>query len=196
MRQGGKSTAIVSGGRKIVQTTYDDGAEMVEEFDKQSGELLVRKVREKSLLGAEGPWVYEVGDAPRKFNAASDLLVESSANPIFSRKDAKDDFQWRVRNLPYPASTYSVTVDTPQRQIVVRTSNKKYFKRFNIPEMDAAGIPLSEDELSWEYANNTLIISYSKPKAIIAAETKAKMEKLSLKADSAAKEGDVDCKTQ
>lgn len=43
--------------------------------------------------------------------------------PIFVRKDTKDAYQWRVRNLPYPAETYLVSVD--QTQIVIKTTNKK-----------------------------------------------------------------------
>lgn len=45
--------------------------------------------------------------------------------PEFSRKDTRDAFQWRVRNLPYPPDTYDVSIDAPARQIVIRTSNKK-----------------------------------------------------------------------
>ncbi len=45
--------------------------------------------------------------------------------PIFSRKDTRDTFQWRVRNLTYPADVYSVSVEAADRKIVIRTSNKK-----------------------------------------------------------------------
>jgi hypothetical protein len=44
-RAGGKSTAIMSGGRKKVHTTWDDvGIEMVEEYDATTDQLLLRKV--------------------------------------------------------------------------------------------------------------------------------------------------------
>jgi DPCD protein family len=45
--------------------------------------------------------------------------------PQFTRRDTERSFQWRIRNLPYPADTYAVTVDEEKQQIVVRTSNKK-----------------------------------------------------------------------
>ena len=45
--------------------------------------------------------------------------------PALSRKDTRDTFQWRVRNLPYPPETYSVTLDPKPRQILIRTANKK-----------------------------------------------------------------------
>ena len=62
------------------------------------------------------------------------VLTSGSANqtgwtvclqPIFLRKDIAKEFQWRVRNLPYAPDVFSVTLEQPCRQIVVRTSNKK-----------------------------------------------------------------------
>ena len=46
----GTRTAIVSGGRKKVHTTYESGDEMIEEFDATTDELLVRRLR------YGGPW--------------------------------------------------------------------------------------------------------------------------------------------
>jgi hypothetical protein len=43
--------------------------------------------------------------------------------PIFLRQDTSDSFQWRVRNMPYPLDTYSVTAEDVN--LVLRTSNKK-----------------------------------------------------------------------
>lgn len=45
--------------------------------------------------------------------------------PVFTRKDTKSSFQWRIRNLPYPKDVFSVSVDPPERCVVIRTSNKK-----------------------------------------------------------------------
>lgn len=45
--------------------------------------------------------------------------------PIFTRKDTPQAFQWRIRNLPYPLPTYQVSIDDEKQQIVVRTTNKK-----------------------------------------------------------------------
>ena len=49
---------------------------------------------------------------------------------------------------------------------MIRTSNKKYFKRFDIPDLKRLGIKLEESELAWKYANNTLIVGYDKPERI------------------------------
>merc|ERR1712216_584829 len=84
----------------------------------------------------------------------------------------------RVRNLPYPKPTYSVTVDTDQNQIVIRTANKKYFKRIDVEELDRARVPLEESQLSWDHENNTLILQYKKPAAVIAKERESKVARL------------------
>mmetsp|Transcript_7786 Transcript_7786/g.22245 ORF Transcript_7786/g.22245 Transcript_7786/m.22245 type:complete len:127 (+) Transcript_7786:1349-1729(+) len=125
LRQGGKSTSFVSGTKKSVHTTFKDGSELVEEYDLKTDELLVRKKRSKTKLGGEGKWEYLVGDAPVHFNAEGSTIMESSSNPIFSRKDTDRHFQWRIRNLPYPSENYEISIDHSDNKIVVRTKNKK-----------------------------------------------------------------------
>jgi len=107
-----------------------------------------------------------------------DMLRPSATNPVFARKDRPHAFEWRVRNLPYPKPTYSVTVDTEQNQIVVRTSNKKYFKRIDVEELDRARVPLEEVNLSWNHENNTLIVQYKKPAVVMQREREAKVARL------------------
>lgn len=192
-REGGQTTAIVSGGRRKVHTNWEDGSELVEEYDAQTMELLVRKRRGKTVLGREAEWEYLVGDAPTRWDPQQGLLKESTQNPLFSRKDLKDVFQWRVRNLPYTADVFSVTVDEADKKIVIRTSNKKYYKRFNIPEMDALKLPLNPASLTHSFANSTLVVSYAKPAQVLEAEEKEAMENKSLRAKE---DGDVDCKQQ
>jgi len=161
---------VVSGGRKKVHTTFDDGSEMVEEYDEVTLELLVRKKRTRTALGKEATWEYMVGHAPEAFNPDTSSINESSLNPIFSRKDSKLHFEWRVRNVPYPPGTFSVEIDDRDRKIVIRTSNKKYYKKFNIAELDHLNRPLEEDKLQWKHANNTLHIMYKKPKEVVDSE--------------------------
>lgn len=38
----------------------------------------------------------------------------------------------------------------------------RYYKKFNIPDMDRIGLGLSTKNLSYSHANNTLIITVSK----------------------------------
>ncbi|GAX74324.1 hypothetical protein CEUSTIGMA_g1773.t1 [Chlamydomonas eustigma] len=168
-REGGNSTAIISGGRRKVHTTFDDGGELVEEYDVKTGELLERRRRGKTVLGRQADWEYLIGESPMKWNPEGGTLKESHENPLFTRKDTRDTFQWRVRNLPYPPETYDISLDHEKRQIVIRTSNKKYFKRIGIPELDKLGLPLMESALAWTHANNTLIVSYAKPPIVLQA---------------------------
>ncbi|GIL92690.1 hypothetical protein Vretimale_19430 [Volvox reticuliferus] len=192
-REGGHTTASVTGNRRTVHTTWDDGSELVEEYDVTTGELLARKRRTKSALGALSPWEHLAGEkAPAAWSPDNGTLRESSLNPLFSRKDTHDCFQWRVRNLGYPPENYQVSIDHSDRKIVIRTANKKYYKRFNIPELDVLNLSLNDGALSWTHANSTLIISYAKPVAVLQAEAKEAEETRRLRAQ----QGDVECKQQ
>lgn len=48
----------------------------------------------------------------------------------------------------------------------------RYYKKFDIPEMDVLKLPLNDQALTWTHSNNTLIISYAKPHEIIQAVRK------------------------
>ena len=54
---------------------------------------------------------------------------------------------------------YQVEVDEEKQQIVVRTSNKKYFKRIDIPDLKRMKVEIKKGKETWVYKNNTLIIS-------------------------------------
>mmetsp|Transcript_18696 Transcript_18696/g.25912 ORF Transcript_18696/g.25912 Transcript_18696/m.25912 type:complete len:201 (-) Transcript_18696:93-695(-) len=199
LRDGGKSTTVVSGGRKKIHTTFEEGSEMVEEYDEKTLELLVRKRRKKTTLGKESPWDFEVGMDAEALRPTTELgtMRESSLNPIFARKDSPQNFEWRVRNLHYPADTYDVSIDPSDRKIVIRTSNKKYYKRFNIPELDHLGAPVVDSHLQWRHNNNTLLITYKKPEEVVQAEKRTQMELKTAKtgpAESLA--ADENCKQQ
>ena len=83
--------------------------------------------------------------------------------PIFIRKDTSDRFEWRIRNLKWPKEVYSIEIDHSKQEVVVKTSNKKYYKRFDIPDLKRLGIKLDESNVVWKYQHNTLIIGYDKP---------------------------------
>ena len=192
-------TTMSTGGRRKVHYTFPDESEMVEEYDLQTDELMVRKRCSKTVLGAKGEWVYEVGEAPARMTIENDVMRPSSVNPVLVRKDRVNAFEWRIRNLPYPKPTYAVSVDTEQNQIVVRTANKKYFKRIDVEELDRARVPLVESHLSWDHENNTLIVQYKKPKEVMAREKEAKVARLQApEAQPGAMEGAAEeqCKQQ
>lgn len=110
-----------------------------------------------------------------------------------SRCDQREVFQWRIRNVPYPPEVFSVTADPAERKLVIRTANKKYFKRFPVPELDLLGLPLEQHRLQWHHANITLVVSYAKPPAVLAAENEERAQRHAMRGKE---EGNVDCKQQ
>uniref|UniRef100_A0A8C5R4H5 Protein DPCD n=1 Tax=Leptobrachium leishanense TaxID=445787 RepID=A0A8C5R4H5_9ANUR len=189
-----KKTSLLQDGKRKVHYLFPEGKEMAEEYDSKTHELLVRKWRQKTTLGAYGQWEIEVGEAAQPVvSLQMDFLTESNSNPVFIRKDTKTSFQWRIRNLPYPKEVYSLSVDQTKRCCIVRTSNKKYYKTFSVPDLDRCNIELNEDALSFAHANNTLIVTYQKPKEILSLEDEIQRELKSMKANT---DGDVECKTQ
>ena len=54
--------------------------EMVEEYDLQTDELLVRKRRGKTVLGALQEWIFEVGEPPARVTIENDMMRASSSN--------------------------------------------------------------------------------------------------------------------
>ncbi|PAA63328.1 hypothetical protein BOX15_Mlig031143g1 [Macrostomum lignano] len=172
---------LVQNGRVTVRYTLKGVGEMIEEYDVKSYCLLGRKWKRESLVGKEGSWEFELGDPPP--SAAPSAIAASISNPIFRRSDTAKEFQWRIRNLPYPIETYSLDVDASNENVILRTSNKKYYKKFDVPDMRRCGIPIDKTKLSMSHANNTLLIVYPKPKAItdfesmVAAELRKRCNK-------------------
>nr|XP_056705491.1 protein DPCD [Euleptes europaea] len=190
-----RKTALLGDGKRKIHYLFDNGKEMAEEYDMKTNQLLLRKWREKNALGAYGSWEVEVGEStvPAVGTLDHELIKESSTNPVFMRKDTKNSFQWRIRNLPYPKDVYSVSVEKDQRCCVIHTTNKKYYKKFSIPDLDRFQLPLDCNALSFTHANSTLIITYQKPPEILAAEKELQKELEKIKA---ANDGDGECKTQ
>ncbi|XP_028937129.1 protein DPCD isoform X3 [Ornithorhynchus anatinus] len=136
-----EKTALLQDGRRKVHYLFPDGKEMAEEYDVKTSVLLARKWRLKNALGAVGQWQVEVGEPPAPAGGVpgSELIKESSSNPIFLRKDTKTSFQWRIRNLPYPKEVYGVGVDQKERCCIIRTTNKNAWS----PDSRMRGLCLS-----------------------------------------------------
>ena len=60
----------------------------------------------------------------------------------------------------------------------MRTVNKKYYKRIGIEDMERAHLDLEARSLSWSHENNTLVVTYKKPKLIVEAERESKRARL------------------
>jgi hypothetical protein len=232
---GGKRTAIVANGKRRIQTTFDDGAELVEEYDVVTDELVTRKWRGQGVLGGDGRWQFEIGDPPESMAAIGGggsgsgsggqgggglgmgvgmggasaggssndpVMRASSSNPSWHARDRIECWEWRVRNLPYPAETYSVTVKAPAEgervppQLVLRTTNKKFFKRWTIPAMLRHHLPLEQEAVEFEHSDSTLVISYEKPESIREFEQALRDERRTAAEGGDGKDGDVEgCKT-
>jgi len=188
-----KKTCMVNGGRKKIHFTFDDGQEMVEEWDVKADTLCLRKWRKPQTLGGQSQWDFEVGEADVKPPAQEGFgMMVSNVNPIAVRKDTKTEFQWRIRNLPYGLDVYSMTVNDDD-DMVLRTSNKKYYKKLQIKDLQRLGIPLDATAITMAHANNTLIVTYKKPAAYLDADKQLKVLRDKMKATE---DGEVDCATQ
>ena len=165
----GTRTYLINGDYVKFHTVFKDGSEIVEEYGIYSEELESRRVKKIGMTGKEN-WTTEIGEEIKPRNNDEFLIKENENNPLFIRKDTAKEFQWRIRNLKGDADNFMVECDKDKQQIVIRTKNKKYYKRFNIPDLERLNIKLDESLMKVNFVNNTLIISYTKPKEALEAE--------------------------
>ncbi|XP_076751179.1 protein DPCD [Xylocopa sonorina] len=183
-------TAIIQDGKRKVHFLMEDGREMVEEYHLETNVLVRRAWKEKGKLGQDVGWNVEIGDPePRKSNIEICGIQESSSAPFVTRRNTKTLLEWRIRNLSYPLNVYSVTAED-DGTITVRTSNKKYFKKLIVPDLERAGLKPEQDRISFTHQYSTLIITYKKPHALLELEKKVLNEILQVKAR---KDSDVQC---
>jgi len=165
----GTRTYLINGDFIKFHTVYKDGSEIVEEYGIYSEEIESRRVKKIGMTGKE-QWTTEIGEEVKPRSNDEFLIKENDNNPLFIRKDTPKEFQWRVRNLKGDADNFMVECDKDKQQIVIRTKNKKYYKRFNIPDLERLNIKMDETLMKVNFINSTLIISYTKPKEVIEAE--------------------------
>ena len=165
----GTRTYLINGDFIKFHTVFKDGSEIVEEYGIYSEELESRRVKKIGMTGKE-QWTTEIGEEIKPRSNDEFLIKENENNPLFIRKDSPKEFQWRIRNLKGDADNFMVECDKDKQQIVIRTKNKKYYKRFNIPDLERLNIKLDESLMKVNFVNNTLIISYTKPKEALEAE--------------------------
>ena len=166
----GTRTYLINGDFIKFHTVFKDGSEIVEEYGLYSEELESRRVKKIGMTGKE-QWTTEIGEEIKPRSNDEFLIRENDNNPLFIRKDTQKEFQWRIRNLKGDADNFMVECDKDKQQIVIRTKNKKYYKRFNIPDLERLNIKLDENLMKVNFVNNTLIISYTKPKEALDAES-------------------------
>ncbi|XP_054265489.1 protein DPCD [Macrosteles quadrilineatus] len=186
-----EKTSIVQDGKRKFHYKFHDGQEMAEEYSMETNVLLRRAWKKKNPIRGSGDWEVEIGDPEPQFGVLDDIgIKENSSTPYVTRRITKTSLEWRIRNLPYPVEVYSVTADTQDKCLVVRTTNKKYFKKLPIPELERVGILPLQENISLSHKYNTLIIVYKKPSQVLEMEQKIMEE---LKTVAAIK--DDQCKT-
>ncbi|XP_075221747.1 protein DPCD [Lycorma delicatula] len=187
-----EKTAIVQDGKFKVHYKFPNGYEMAEEYNMSSNTLLRRAWRKQTELKKNNEWEVEVGDPEPRYTSLDIAgFKESSDNPYIVKRVTKTNLEWRIRNLPYPLETYSVTTDQNEKCIVVKTSNKKYFKKLQVQELDRVGLVPEQQALDYSHKFNTLIITYKKPQQVLQMESKVYDE---LKKIETLNDGNFDCK--
>lgn len=180
---------------KKIHYKFEDGREMVEEYNVDTQVLLRRAWKVKGKLGGEGKWHVEIGDPIPDAISNSDCaeITECKDQPQVFRRNTRINLEWRIRNLPYPIETYSISANNDERCIVIRTTNKKYFKKFKIPELERLNLNIEQANIQSSHHFNTLIIMYKKPQQLLDMEKEWYEE---LKKVKPIKDIPNDCKTQ
>jgi len=106
----------------------------------------------------------------------------------------------KISNAPYPVENYTVSVNDEATELILRTKNKKFYKKWRIPGMVRAGEKVSSDGVSLVCPGNPevekkMVLSYTKPEAVLAAEEVEKVEReKSLAGQKSGDKGNVECK--
>ncbi|XP_055911197.1 protein DPCD [Eupeodes corollae] len=163
-----EKSSMISGRVRKVFYKFLDGRQMAEEYSLDTGVIQKRAWKKSKTLMGESDWEIEVGETPNlnlnTQNPEEGFTVRQSVSePILSKRVTKHNIEWRIRNLPYSIDTYQVTADKEKRAIVVRTTNKKYYKSINVPELERCSLLPEQDNISIHHQYNTLIITYKKP---------------------------------
>ncbi|XP_061423744.1 protein DPCD isoform X1 [Lethenteron reissneri] len=231
-----KKTALLEGGRRRIHYSFEDGREMIEEYDVITELLMLdglaggsvrcglspvwdcgieirrhraagrarrplsadrfqlRRWRVRSMLGAPWAWETEVGE-PGPSPSSVDTLKESAAAPVCVRGETREELWWRVRNVPYPQHVFSVCVDSTNNNLVISTSNHKYYKRLSIPDLDRLELLLDPEAVSFSHKNHTLIVKYQKPARLLDHEKCVRREICTLSSEGNT-EDKPQCNTQ
>ncbi|KAJ8932865.1 hypothetical protein NQ314_014379 [Rhamnusium bicolor] len=144
---------------------------MVEEYNLDTNVVTRRAWRCNKQLKDEDKWDVEIGDPQPIYNKEENMMIRENSNqPFISRRITKTNLEWRIRNLPYSIETYSVMADRDSRCLIVRTTNKKYYKKLEIPDLDRLNLIPEQENVSFSHKFNTLIITYKKPKKLVEME--------------------------
>uniref|UniRef100_A0A182K688 Protein DPCD n=1 Tax=Anopheles christyi TaxID=43041 RepID=A0A182K688_9DIPT len=166
-----EKSSIIQGTVRKVHYRFPDGREMAEEYSTETGVVLRRAWKNKSALLQKEDWIIELGESiPTGLNENEVMLKESCSEPLLTKRVTRNAIEWRIRNLPYPILTYAITCEEKDKTITIRTSNKKYFKKIQVPEFQRCNYLPKQDDLNVVHKNATLIITYKKPAILLEME--------------------------
>lgn len=169
-----EKNSMISGRSRKIFYKFPDGQQMAEEYSLDTGVVQKRAWRKSKQLVGEPEWEIELGEDPRQLGPAGDasdlrnedgsfIVKISNTEPILTKRITKKNIEWRIRNLPYPIEVYDITADAERRAIIVKTTNKKYYKVIQVPDLDRCCLKPSQANISVHHQYNTLIITYKKP---------------------------------
>lgn len=166
-----KKSCLIENNLKKIHYDFSNGQEMVEEYNLDTNVLTRRAWKRKNQFQGQDQWEIEIGDPEPTYNKDEPILIKENSNqPFISKRNTRSNLEWRIRNLPYPLETYSVMVSLDDKCLVIRTTNKKYFKIIFIPDLERIGLIPEQQNVSYSHKFNTLIINYKKPKALLEFE--------------------------
>lgn len=187
--QSAEKMSMISGKLRKIHYKFPDGRQMAEEYNIDTGIVQRRAWRKCKQLMGEPEWEIELGEEPRQLNwgggnkgnaagggdadnmCGSEFTVrESNSAPLLTKRVTKKNIEWRIRNMPYSLNVYNVSAEPEMHAIVVRTTNKKYYKVIPVPDLDRCGVPPIQANISINHQFNTLIITYQKPEIMCEME--------------------------
>lgn len=80
---------------------------------------------------------------------------------MMTARITKNCLEWRIRNLPYPVDNYIVLASPEEKVIIVKTKNKKFYKKIPVLDLERINVLLEQDKIEFTHKFNTLVISVS-----------------------------------
>ncbi|CAH1398308.1 unnamed protein product [Nezara viridula] len=165
---------------------------MAEEYNLDTNIVLRRAWKRGKNLSKKSQWEIEVGDPePDTLSLEAIGLKENSNTPYIIKRITSTALEWRIRNLSYPIEVYSVLADPDNKCIIVKTSNKKYYKKITVPDLERVNLVPDQKRIEYTYKFGTLIITYKKPPEVLKLERQVLEE---LQNVQTIKDGDLPCK--
>ncbi|XP_045460842.1 protein DPCD-like [Harmonia axyridis] len=151
---------------RTVLYKFKDGNQLEEEYNLELNVVTRRAWKKTNQIGKD--WIIELGEPEKEpFNSIASYIKENESQPYVHKRNTRKMIEWRIKNLPYSEETYLITCNEKDKSINVKTKNKKYYKNLRITELERLGLPSKQDNLSFKYDKQILIIRYIKPKELI-----------------------------